>query len=63
MQKKKFSITLAIFIGLVLGVIIGVFMPGRMDWLYTPLSVITSIYMSALRLMIYPLVFCSLVMG
>lgn len=63
MQKKKFSITLAIFIGLILGVVIGALMPGRMEWLYTPLSVITSIYMSALRMMIYPLVFCSLIMG
>jgi len=35
-------------------------MPG---WLYTPLSVMATIYMSALKMMIFPLVFCSLVLG
>ena len=63
MQKKKFNITLAIFFGLLLGIFIGFLMPGRFDWLYTPFSVITSIYMSALKMMIYPLVFCSLIVG
>lgn len=63
MQKKKINITLAIFLGLLLGIVIGFLMPGRFDWLYTPFSVITSIYMSALRMMIYPLVFCSLIVG
>ena len=59
-MKKKYNVTLWIFIGLVSGVILGLVMP---DALVTPLSVISSIYMSALRMMIYPLVFCSLVMG
>jgi len=59
-EKKKLSITLWIFIGLVLGVLVGLIMP---TWLYTPLSVVASIYMAALRMMIYPLVFCSVVVG
>ncbi|MDD6037739.1 MAG: dicarboxylate/amino acid:cation symporter [bacterium] len=60
MKKQKVNITLLIFIGLVLGVVVGLIMP---KWLYTPLSVVASIYMSALRMMIYPLVFCSIVVG
>ena len=35
-QKKKASslrITLAIFVGLVLGIIFGLLMPGRFDWM------------------------------
>ena len=57
---KKYNVTLWIAICLVLGVIIGIVMP---DWLYTPLNVVASIYMAALKMMIYPLVFCSLVLG
>lgn len=60
MNKKKYNVTLWIIIGLVAGIIVGCIMP---NWLYTPLSVIASIYMSALKLMIFPLVFCSLVLG
>lgn len=60
MEKKKPSITLLIAIGLGLGIIVGFIMPA---WLYTPLSVVATIYMSALRMMIYPLVFCSIVVG
>ena len=59
-EKKKLSITVLITIGLVLGIVVGFIMPG---WLYTPLSVAANIYMSALRMMIYPLVFCSIVVG
>ena len=59
-KKKKFNITLWITIGLLAGLFIGLIMP---EWLYDVLSVIANIYMNALRMMIYPLVFCSLVMG
>ena len=57
---KKNNTTLFIAIGLLLGVIVGLIMPA---WLYMPLSVVATIYMSALKMMIYPLVFCSLVLG
>ena len=56
----KNRITLWIALGLLLGIVIGLIMPG---WLYTPLTVVASVYMSALRMMIYPLVFCSLIIG
>jgi len=59
-QQKKVNITLLIAIGLGLGIIMGFIMPA---WLYTPLSLVATIYMAALRMMIYPLVFCSIVVG
>ena len=59
-MKKAGNLTLWITCGLVFGIIVGLIMP---DWLYLPLSVVASIYMSALKMMIYPLVFCSLIMG
>ncbi len=59
-MKKAGNLTLWITCGLVFGIIVGLIMP---EWLYMPLSVVASIYMSALKMMIYPLVFCSLIMG
>ncbi len=52
--------TMWIALGLVLGVVVGLIMP---DALYTPMSVMASLYMSALKMMIFPMVFCSVVMG
>lgn len=60
MKTTKYNVTLWIVIGLAAGVLVGIIMP---DALYTPFSVVASIYMAALRMMIYPLVFCSLVIG
>ncbi len=60
---KKVNITLAIFIGLVLGILLGLLVPGSVGWFYSILSVISSLYMNALNMMIYPLVFCSIVVG
>ena len=62
-QKKSLNITLAIFIGLVLGILFGLFMPGRYEFALPVIQTISSLYMNALRMMIYPLVFCSLVIG
>lgn len=59
-KKRKFNITLWITVGLLAGLLIGIVMP---EWMYKILSVIANMYMNALRMMIYPLVFCSLVMG
>ena len=61
--KKTNNITLAIFIGLVAGVLFGLFMPGRYDFFLPAMELVSSLYMNALRMMIYPLVFCSLVVG
>ena len=62
-KKKSLNITLAIFIGLVLGILFGLFMPGRYEFALPVVQLVSSMYMNALRMMIYPLVFCSLVIG
>lgn len=62
-KSVTFKLTVAILIGLILGIIVGFVMPGRFDGLLPALSLVSSIYMNALRMMIYPLVFCSLVVG
>ncbi|MBQ9327774.1 MAG: dicarboxylate/amino acid:cation symporter [Solobacterium sp.] len=59
-KKKKYNVTLWIVIGLFAGIALGLVLPS---WLVTPFTVISSIYMSALRMMIYPLVFTSLVVA
>ena len=56
-------ITGAIFGGLILGILTGLFLAGRFKVVLTATSVLGSIYMSALNMMIFPLVFCSIVMG
>lgn len=61
--KKTRNITAAIFLGLVLGILFGLFMPGRYDFLLPAVELVSSLYMNALRMMIYPLVFCSLIVG
>lgn len=61
--KKSFSITMAIFIGLLMGIVFGLFMEGRYEWALPWIELAGGIYMNALRMMIYPLVFCSLVVG
>lgn len=60
---KTVNITTAILLGLVLGVVFGLFMPGRYEFLLPGVELISSLYMNALRMMIYPLVFCSLIVG
>ncbi|MCD8367318.1 MAG: dicarboxylate/amino acid:cation symporter [Clostridiales bacterium] len=60
---QKVNITLAIFIGLVLGILLGLLVPGDVGWFYSILSVVSSLYMNALNMMIYPLVFCSIIVG
>ena len=60
---KSLNITLLIFLGLVLGILFGLFMPGRYEFLLPLTQLISGVYMNALQLMIYPLVFCSLIVG
>ena len=62
-HKSSINLTIAIGIGLVLGVIFGLLMPGRFEWALPVIDLVSSVYMNALRMMIYPLVFCSLVVG
>ncbi len=64
-MKKKTSthLTLAIFICLILGIVLGLLIPGRLEFLLPAIDLVSGLYMNALRMMIYPLVFCSLVVG
>ena len=61
--KKSANLTLAIFICLILGIILGLLIPGRLEFLLPVIDLISGLYMNALRMMIYPLVFCSLGVG
>lgn len=61
--KKPVNITIAIFLGLILGILFGLFVPGHYEFLLPLIDLISSLYMNALRMMIYPLVFCSLIVG
>ena len=61
--KKSANLTLAIFICLILGIILGLLIPGRLEFLLPVIDLISGLYMNALRMMIYHLVFCSLVVG
>ena len=60
---KSKLITLFIFLGLVSGILFGLLMPGRCEFLLPAVELVSGLYMNALRMMIYPLVFCSLVVG
>ncbi len=62
-KQKSFHITAAIFAGLILGVLFGLFMPGRYEFLLPAVDLVSGLYMNALRMMIYPLIFCSLIVG
>lgn len=62
-KKKTVNITLSIFVGLLLGILFGLYMPGRYEFLLPVIQLISSLYMNALRMTIYPLVFCSLIVG
>ena len=62
-MSSSVKLTIAIFIGLVLGIVFGLFMPGRYEGLLPAVDLISSLYMNALKMMIYPLVFCSLIVG
>ena len=61
--KHSYHLTLAIFLGLLLGILFGLLIPGRLEGVLPLINLISSLYMNALRMMIYPLVFCSLILG
>ena len=62
-QWYREHITGAIFTGLILGILTGLFLANKFEIVLTATSLIGSIYMNALNMMIFPLVFCSIVMG
>lgn len=61
--RKSFNLTLAIFAGLIFGILFGFLIPGRLEWMVPLIQLVSGIYMNALQMMIYPLVFCSLIVG
>ena len=62
-NKTPVNLTILILLGLILGIILGLLMPGRLEFLLPVIDLVSGLYMNALRMMIYPLVFCSLVTG
>jgi len=68
MKKNWYTskITLWIFIGLALGIafgFFGMFNAGAFNAVKPALNLVYTLYINALRMMIFPLVFCSIVMG
>lgn len=59
----KKHITMAIFIGLVLGVLVGLFLADKVPFVLNATGLLGGIYMNALNMMIFPLVSCSIIMG
>ena len=59
-NKKAIRLSVAIFLGLILGALFGLVMPA---WAEPITSLISTIYLHGLTMMIYPLVFCSLIVG
>ena len=62
-QWYRKHITGAIFAGLILGILTGLFLADKFEVVLTATSALGSIYMNALNMMIFPLEFCSIVMG
>jgi len=62
-NKTPVNLTILILLGLILGIVLGLLMPGRLEFLLPVIDLVSGLYMNALRMMIYPLVFCSLVTG
>ena len=59
-NQKAIRLSIAILAGLILGALFGLIMP---DWAEPATALISTIYLHGLTLMIYPLVFCSLIVG
>lgn len=60
---KKMKLTTKIFIGLILGIIVGLFMQGNPDIAKTFISPIGTLFLNLIKMIIVPLVFSSLIVG
>ena len=60
-QKKKMGLAMKIFIGLALGIICGLFIPA--DFATTWIKPFGTLFLILIKMIIVPLVFCSLVSG
>lgn len=63
MKKFKIGFIGQIVIGLVLGVLVGILLNGRSGPLTQAVDFFGNLYLNALRMMIYPMIFCSVVVG
>ena len=59
----KKHITQAIFIGLVLGILTGLFLADKVPFIMSATGLVGGVYMNALNMMIFPLVSCSVILG
>ena len=59
----KKHITQAIFIGLVLGILTGLFLADKVPFVMSATGLVGGVYMNALNMMIFPLVSCSVILG
>lgn len=65
MEKKKLSISFKIMLGLILGVVIGLFMqsPGAQAIANSYIKPIGTVFLNAIKMIIVPLVFSSIIVG
>lgn len=65
MEKKKISISFKIMLGLILGVVIGLFMqsPGAQAIANSYIKPIGTVFLNAIKMIIVPLVFSSIIVG
>ena len=62
-MKKKINFTASIFIGMVLGIILGFIFRNSSNFIVTYLAPIGTVYINLLKLMVVPMVFVSIVNG
>ncbi|MDO5725750.1 MAG: dicarboxylate/amino acid:cation symporter [Tissierellia bacterium] len=62
-NKKTFALTTKIFIGLILGVIVGLLMQNHADFATSYIKPLGTLFLNLIKLIIVPLVFSSLLVG
>lgn len=62
-KKGKLHFSVKVFIGLGLGIIAGIILQPYSDFVVTYIQPFGTLYLNAVKMLIVPLVFCSLVMG
>ncbi|MBQ6315409.1 MAG: dicarboxylate/amino acid:cation symporter [Mogibacterium sp.] len=61
--KKKLSLATKVLIGLALGIIAGIALQGNPDIAKSYINPFGTLYLNAIKMIIVPMVFCSIVMG
>ena len=62
-KRKKLHFSVKVLIGLGLGIVIGIILQPYADFASTFIQPFGTLYLNAVKMLIVPLVFCSLVMG